>query len=120
MVPYNQVVNGVTKYIDDEIISKINGWQKWLIGTGVGIAISKGETLIKQLKMNPIVQMLGIITEDNMIDIATIYEELKKQAAQGPITFSLPTVGNITFTENDVNKVYTYITQNGGVLNETN
>ena len=40
MVTYNQVVNGMTKYIDQEIINKIQGWQGWALGALSGIAIS--------------------------------------------------------------------------------
>ena len=32
MVPYTKVVNGLSKYIDEEIVNKMAGLNKWVIG----------------------------------------------------------------------------------------
>ena len=80
MVTYNQVVNGMTKYIDQEIINKIQGWQRWALGAGAGIMMTKGTNMFNALKANPIIKMLDVIDENDMIDIDTIYTELRKQA----------------------------------------
>ena len=87
MVPYNQVVNGVTRYIDSEIVSKLTGWQRWAIGAGLGIAVSKGSHIMEQMRSIPMVKMLNIIDGD-MVDIETIYSELRKQAGLSSATFT--------------------------------
>ena len=109
MVAYNQVVNGMTKYIDQEIINKIQGWQRWALGAGAGIMMTKGTNIFNILKANPIVKMLEVIDENDMIDIDTIYAELRKQAEKGSATFDAPMIGTITLTKDDVDKLYSLI-----------
>ena len=109
MVAYNQVVNGMTKYIDQEIINKIQGWQRWALGAGAGIMMTKGANIFNTLKANPIIKMLDVIDENDMIDIETIYAELRKQAEKGSATFEAPMIGTITLTKDDVDKLYRLI-----------
>ena len=106
MVTYNQVVNGMTKYIDQEIINKIQGWQRWALGAGAGIMMTKGANMFNALKANPIIKMLDVIDENDMIDVDTIYTELRKQAEKGAATFDAPMIGTITLTKDDVDKLY--------------
>ena len=106
MVTYNQVVDGMTKYIDQEIINKIQGWQRWALGAGAGIMMTKGTNIFNTLKANPIIKMLDVIDENDMIDIDTIYTELRKQAEKGAATFDAPMIGTITLTKDDVDKLY--------------
>lgn len=106
MVTYNQVVNGMTKYIDQEIINKIQGWQRWALGAGAGIMMTKGTNIFNTLKANPIIKMLDVVDENDMIDIDTIYTELRKQAEKGSATFEAPMIGTITLIKDDVDKLY--------------
>jgi hypothetical protein len=106
MVTYNQVVNGMHKYIDQEIVNKIQGLPRWGLGVVSGIALSRGANIFNTLKANPIVKMLEVIDENDMIDIDIIYTELKKQADKGTATFNAPMLGTITFTKDDVDKLY--------------
>ena len=106
MVTYNQVVNGMSKYIDQEIINKIQGWQKWVLGTGTAVMLSKGSNIFNGIKNHPVIKMLDVIDENDMIDIDTIYTELRKQAEKGTVTFDAPMIGTITLTSDDVDKLY--------------
>lgn len=106
MYSYNQVINGIAKYIDMEIISNINGWQKWVVGSAVGIALSNSTNLFNQLKQNEFVKMLGVIDKNDKIDVDKIYKEMKKQAKKSSITFNAPLIGVITLTEQDVDILY--------------
>jgi hypothetical protein len=106
MVTYNQVVNGMSRYIDQEIINKIQGLPRWGLGAVSGIALSKGTNIFNALKAHPIIKMLEVIDENDMIDIDTIYAELRKQAEKGAATFDAPMIGIITLTKDDVDKLY--------------
>ena len=106
MVTYNQVVNGMAKYIDQEIINKIQGWQRWALGAGAGIIMNKGTNMFNAFKAHPVVKMLEVIDDNDLIDIDTIYAELRKQAEKGSATFDAPMIGTITLTKDDVDKLY--------------
>ena len=109
MVTYNQVVNGMSRYIDQEIVNKMQGWQRWALGAGAGIMMNKGANVFNALKMHPVVKMFEVIDENDMIDIDTIYAELRKQAEKGSATFDAPMIGTITLTKDDVDKLYRLI-----------
>ena len=108
MVNYEQVVNGLTKFIDNEIISQLSGNQKILLGIGTGVALRKGENMYNALKNNSMIKMLGIITDEG-IDLETLYEEAKKQAMKEVIRVDIPMVGTLKLNEEDIVKLYNYI-----------
>ena len=53
---------------------------------------------------------MGVIDENDQIDIDAIYREFAAQAQRGAITFDVPLVGALTLTAADVDKLYGYIT----------
>lgn len=60
-------------------------------------------------KEKEFVKMMGIIGENDEIDIDKIYHEMKKQAEKTSITFDLPFIGTITLNEQDIDKMYEHI-----------
>ena len=109
MVNLGNVQNGISRFVENEILAKVNGWQKWVAGTVVGIYIAKSPAIFNELKSNPFVKTLGVVDEHDMINVEAIYSELKKQASKGPVTFEVPMLGAMTIDGQDVEKLYRYI-----------
>jgi hypothetical protein len=109
MIAYSKVINGITKYIDDEIVNKLVGLQKWAVGTAAGIMLTKGTEIFNGLKTSPLIKSMGIINGNDEIDVELIYKELKKQAQKGAVTFDIPLLGALTLNEQDVDKLYNKI-----------
>lgn len=109
MYEYNKVINGIAKYIDTEIIDKISGWKKWVVGGGVGVMLSNTTETFNKLKNNEFVKVLNIIDKDDKINVEKIYREIKKQAKKSPATFDIPMIGAVTLNEQDVDKIYDFI-----------
>lgn len=109
MVPYTKVINGITRYIDEEIVNKLTGAQKWIIGTGAGIMLTKATDIFNALKNNVMIKNMGIINENDEVDVELIYKELKKQAQKGAVTIDIPMLGALTLNEQDVDKLYNKI-----------
>lgn len=109
MVTTNQIQNGLARYIDTEIVSKMTGWQRWVFGAGSGLALSNLNNIMAKWQDNEVVKMLGVIGEDGSVDVPRIYQEVKRQSVKGPITFNVPGMGSITLNDSDVDKLYNMI-----------
>jgi hypothetical protein len=108
MYHYKTVLHGLSKFVDEDLIPKMSGLQRWIFGTGAGIALSKGDEMFHQYKNMPILHTLGLIEEDK-INVTCIYKELLSQAEHGPIHVEIPMLGTITLDKTDVEKMYRYI-----------
>lgn len=110
MVTLAQAQAGVGRYIEAEIISKIQGWQRWVIGAGASRALSRSTDIFNQIKDNGLIKMMGIIDDaTGQIDIDALHQEFAKQAEHGAITFHVPLVGALTLDKQDVDRIYQYI-----------
>lgn len=109
MVAYSKVINGITKFVDSEIINKLVGAPRWIIGTISGVALKKANNLYVGLKNNVWIKSMELVNEKDEIDVELIYEELKKQAQKGSIFINIPMAGELTLNEQDVDKLYSFI-----------
>ena len=109
MYKFDKVIKGVMNYIDNEILIKINGWQKWVVGSGAGMLMNNTSELFNSLKNNELIKILNIIDADNNVNVLKLYEEIKKQAQKGPVDVNIPMIGTLTLNESDVDKIYSYI-----------
>lgn len=108
MYESHQVIEGLTKFVDHELVPKMHGLNKWLFGTGAGIVASKSEKVFELIKDNGILKALDII-DSNKINVSCLYKELSKQAEHGPIDVEIPMIGTIKLDKTDVDKIYRYI-----------
>lgn len=109
MVTLAQATAGIERYLETEILSKIPGWQKWVLGAAAARMLSRSGEIFNTLKNNPVVSAMGVIDEQDQIDIDAIYQEFAAQAQRGAVTFDVPLVGALTLTAADVDKLYGYI-----------
>lgn len=110
MVTVKQIQTGVARYIDEEVVAAMPGWQKWVFGAGASIALNNLPATIERIKNNEMVKILGVIDAQGDIDIAKIYQGIKRQSAKGPVTFEIPAMGKMTLNDTDVDKIYRFIT----------
>lgn len=110
MVTLAQATAGIERYLDTEILAKIPGWQKWVLGAAASRMLSRSGEIFNTLKSNPVVSAMGVIDENDQIDIDAVYREFAAQAQRGAVTFDVPFVGALTLTTTDVDKLYGYIT----------
>ena len=110
MFKYDKVIKGITNYIDNEILTKIQGWQRWVVGAGAGMLMSNALEVFNNLKTNEVIKLLNVIDEsNNTINVTRLYEEIKKQAQKSAVDVNIPMIGTITLNETDVEKLYSYI-----------
>lgn len=101
------VIDGLKEYAEEELVSKMTGIGKWVVGAGVSMAMDNAVNTYNELKENPVVKALGIIHPDDTIDIDTLYAKLKEQAQMHEaVTISLPMIGAMTFRAEDLDHLY--------------
>lgn len=108
MYNYDTVIHGLVKFVDEELVPKMTGLNKWLFGTCAGIVASKGEHVFHALKDIELLHTLELIHEDQ-INVTCIYKELLRQAQKGEIHIDIPMIGTIKLNHQDVEKMYRYI-----------
>lgn len=110
MYHYKTVLHGLVKFVDEELVPKMTGLNKWLFGTGAGIIANKGEHVFHALKDIELLHTLELIDEEK-INVTCIYKELLRQAEKGEIHIEIPMIGTIKLDHSDVEKMYRYILQ---------
>ena len=109
MIHYTKVLNGLSTYIEREIIAQFSGsYKSWIAGAATGVIMNKGSQFVAALAQAPLVKALGVM-DGEMIDEELLYRELLKQAQKTSATITLPIIGPITFTVNDVEALHRYI-----------
>ena len=109
MVNYEQMVNGISTFIDKEVISKLIGTPKILMGVGIGIALKNSRSIYDTLKESSVAKMLNLVDSNGNIDVETIYDELKKYTHREIIEIEMPIVGTLKLNEGDIDKLFYYI-----------
>lgn len=109
MVSLAQVQQGLSRYVENELTSKMTGAQKWIFGVGAELYLANISSIYNKLKVHPMVDALGIIDKQDQIDIDKLYNALLHQADLGAMTVDIPMAGSFTFNRNDVENLYRYI-----------
>jgi hypothetical protein len=121
MVHATSIIPGLSNFLDNVVLSQFSPTSpKRIIGAGVlSLALKNADTTLYTILQNPMVIGLGIVTENNLIDIDTVKYILKEQISKaGVMRINVPLLGNIDFTSEDVDSLYKYITSAQPVIKE--
>lgn len=110
MVDFDRAINGVTRYINAEVYSRMNGWQEFLARLAVARMIGNTDHLKHSLINNPFVKTLALFDTDGNVDAEGLLDDMRCQMSEkGRITLDIPLFGAFTFTPDDVDKLRRYI-----------
>ena len=108
MATVNQIAAGVAHFYDAEVRPSISGAKAIVYGVAIGMAAARPENIIGKYK--PTLKMLGVMTDDESIDVNALGAELKNQMNKsgGNLSFD---IGQDTFRFNasDVDRLMDYI-----------
>ena len=108
---FEKVIDGMSKYINDEIYSSMNDLQEFAARVIVGRIINNQENVKEMLINNGFVRTFGVIDAEGMVDVDSIAGDIKREIARKEkITFSIPMFGRMTFKPTDVDMLYRHIT----------
>lgn len=119
MVTVDKLVNGVAKYMDNDLLPSIthDSLQKFFIGTACSLALRRADAFIRMLSTNKMVAALDVVKENGEIDVELLKEVALPNIPENGIKVELPLpefIGGpvaLTFMAEDVEKLYNYITE---------
>lgn len=108
---FEKVIDGLSKYINDEFYSGMADWQEFIARLFVGRFIDNSENVKTTLLNNGFLRTFGIMDSDGMVDVDSLVKDIKRELDKiEKITISVPMIGKMTFTDSDVDTLYKHIT----------
>jgi hypothetical protein len=115
MVSFEQILDGLARYMNKYFYSNLNDWQEIVARLAVGRIIGNPETLKQSLQANGIIRTFAVFDSEGNVELEPIMRDLRKEIERkGKMTVEIPMFGKISFTGEDVTELYREIT--GGVL----
>lgn len=107
MIHKSNIIPGLSKFIDTDILSQYPPTSmKRIFGAGAAALFLKNN----EAKIDSILSTLGLISQDNMVNIESMRDILKSEISKaGFMRMSLPMIGDIDFNSDDIDNLYKYI-----------
>ena len=107
---FDTVINGISKFLNAEIYSKMNEWQEMLARIAVSRMIGNVDVLKRNLMNNSAVKMLSIMDDDGNVEIESLLNDIKTHIIQkGKFSISIPLFGKMSFLPEDVDTLRRHI-----------
>lgn len=111
MIHYQVVIKGFAVYLENEFVPKLNGVMRWLAGGAISLALERADKTYKAVLSDKTVtgtlKMLAVLSDDEQqIDVDVLYKVLLPQAEKQAVTLDSQLFGRITFTKDDLTKLY--------------
>ena len=115
MIPAGKVLEGMTIFIESEILPSLSGWQLIAAGAGIALINQKSVNAVKMLSGNKMVLGLGLMDESGNLDVNTAAEAVKESIRKhGKLDVSIPAIGDFRFAEKDINALVACINRAAG------
>ena len=110
MVTIEQVKNGLTKYVDSEILPSISGGKRFALGVGAALAIKNLENTLNKYMNSPVLSALGILDDGSNIDIDKVYAAATETlTGMDKFSIDVPMLGVLTFRQGDLDALWAAI-----------
>lgn len=115
MVEFNRVIDGLARYMNNNLFANMNDWQEVVARVAVGRIIGNPESLKQSLMANGIVRTFAVMDSEGNVDLEPIMRDLKREIdRKGKLTVEIPMFGKMSFVASDIDDIYREIT--GGIL----
>ncbi len=114
MVHKSSFIPGLSKFIDESVLSHYpaNSMKRILMAGAVSLYLKQNENIVDTLASNPLFTGLGVMGTDGNVNIEVLRDALKGEINKaGYMRLSIPFIGDIDFTPEDVDTLYRYIVE---------
>lgn len=107
MVEMARIRDGVLEYATERVMPKLSPARQFVAGTALGLVAARADALTKVLAENELVKASGLVTENGMVDLDTVYDAaLNQMKRQKTLPLDIPMMGRMTFNEEDLAELY--------------
>jgi hypothetical protein len=114
MVHKSSFIPGLSRFIDESVLSHYpaNSMKRILMAGAVSLYLKQNENIVDTLASNPLFSSLGVMRTDGNVNIESLRDALKSEISKaGYMRLSIPFIGNIDFTPEDVDTLYKFIVE---------
>lgn len=114
MVHKSSIIPGISKFIDENVLSHYSptSMKRILMAGAVSLYLKQNEGIVDSITNNPLFSGLGVVHENGMINLEVVRDTLKSEINKaGFMRLSLPMIGDIDFTSEDVTSLYQFIVE---------
>lgn len=110
MIPFEAVLDGMTKYLDKNIYAGMNDWQEILARVAVSRVIGAPDAVKTSLINNNVLKTFCVIDADGNVDVERIASDFKREIdRKSSICVQIPAFGKYKFSSSDVDELTGYI-----------
>lgn len=114
MVHKSSFIPGISRFIDESVLSHYptNSMKRILMAGAVSIYLKQSNNIIDTLASNPLFTGLGVMESNGNVNIEVLRDALKGEIQKaGYMRLSIPMIGDIDFTTEDVDTLYKFIAE---------
>ena len=114
MVQRCSLIPGISKFIDENVLAQypVNSMKRILMAGAVSLYLKQNEGIVESMISNPLFTGLGVVKDDGLIDLDPVKDVLKSEINKaGFMRISIPVIGDIDFTPEDVDALYKSIVE---------
>lgn len=114
MVHKSSLLPGISKFIDENVLAHYapTSIKRIILAGAVSLYLKQNEGVIDNLINNPLIKDFGIVQDNGMINIELLRDTLKAEIDKaGFMRVSVPMVGDIDFTTDDVDALYKFVVE---------
>lgn len=114
MVHKSSLIPGLSKFIDESVLAHYapTSMKRIVMAGAVSLYLKQNEGLVDSLTNSSLFTGLGVVNNNGMIDLDPIRDTLKTEIQKvGFMRLTIPLVGDIDFTTEDVDALYRYIVE---------
>lgn len=105
-IRFESVVDGINRYIDKEIYSKLNDVQEIMARFVVGRINQNTESIKHNFMNNGFLRTLCVVDSDGLVDVDDLLSDVRKEIERkGVLEVDIPMIGKMKFTPDDVDVI---------------
>jgi hypothetical protein len=110
MVTISQIQRGLTLFVDNEVATAFNGWQKAVVAGAAGLLAANFPNIVKMYANHPLVAVMGVYdANSNAVNIDALYNAFVPKLGTDKIPITIPKIGTIKMGQPEIDTLMRYI-----------